>query len=218
MKAVINETVLTLNTHSEMFSPNAPDTGTLAMLSLTEIKEDDKVLDLGCGSGIIGIYAAKLIGAGNVVMTDKSDIAAEYAKRNAELNGVGEITVYCGDGYENIPDRNFTLIMSNPPYHTDFSVAKTFIEGGYKRLLTGGRMVMVTKREEWYKNKLTSVFGGVKVAKLNGYYIFTAEKRQANKTKKIRVKEKNKLSKKLERKYGKRKKAELYSPLLHINS
>jgi len=40
---------------------------------------------------------------------------------------------------------DFTLILSNPPYHTDFSVAKNFIEGGYKRLVIGGRMVMVQK-------------------------------------------------------------------------
>lgn len=201
MEAVIDGTVLTLNTHPTMFSPNAPDTGTLAMLSLTEIRKGDKVLDLGCGSGIVGIYAAKLIGAENVVMTDKSETAAEYAKSNAEINGVGEIKVCCGDGYENVADSDFTLILSNPPYHTDFSVAKAFIEGGYRRLLPGGRMVMVTKRADWYKNKLTSVFGGVRVSELNGYYIFTAEKRA--KTAKYKVSEKNKLSKKLARKYGK---------------
>ena len=36
---------------------------------------------------------------------------------------------------------------------------------------------MVTKRLDWYKNKLTSVFGGVKVHEINGYYVFVAEKR-----------------------------------------
>lgn len=201
MEAVINGIMLTLNTRPDMFSPNAPDKGTLAMLALTEIKKGDKVLDLGCGSGIVGIYAAKLIGGENVVMTDKSETAAEYAENNAEINGVGEITVYCGDAYEKIPDKDFTLILSNPPYHTDFSVAKAFIEGGYSRLSVGGKMVMVTKRADWYKNKLTSVFGGVKVSQLDGYFIFTAEKRI--KKAGLKVKKKNKLSKKLERKYKK---------------
>lgn len=201
MEAVINGISLTLYAHDSMFSPNAPDKGTLAMLSETEINLGDKVLDLGCGSGIAGIYAAKLIGGKNVVMTDSLEIAAEFAKKNAVLNNVPDITVCCGNGYENVADRDFTLILSNPPYHTDFSVAKAFIEGGYRRLMFGGRMVMVTKRLDWYKNKLTAVFGGVKVKEADGYYIFTAEKRQG--IVKPPLKEKNKLSKKLRRKYEK---------------
>ena len=57
---------------------------------------------------------------------------------------------------------------------------------------------MVTKRLDWYKNKLISIFGGVKIHKVNGYYIFVAEKRNTP----IKKKEKsaNKLSKKLQRK------------------
>lgn len=35
---------------------------------------------------------------------------------------------------------------------------------------------MVTKRLDWYKNKLTSVFGGAKVYEIYGYYVFIAEK------------------------------------------
>lgn len=202
MEANINGITLTLYAHDGMFSPNAPDEGTLAMLSQTEFKEGDKVLDLGCGTGIVGIYAAKLIGADRVVMTDSSETAAEFAKRNAALNNVPEITVCCGNGYENVNDRDFTLILSNPPYHADFSVAKAFIEGGYRRLSFGGKMIMVTKRLEWYKNKLTAVFGGVKVTELNGYYIFTAEKRLVKKP--AAPKEKGRLSKKLQRKHEKR--------------
>ncbi|MCM1055688.1 MAG: methyltransferase [Bacteroides sp.] len=200
MEAVINGISLTLYAHDSMFSPNAPDKGTLAMLTLTEISRGDKVLDLGCGSGIVGIYAAKLIGSENVVMTDSSEIAAEFAKKNAALNNVPDIPVRCGNGYENITDRDFTVIMSNPPYHTDFSVAKAFIEGGYRRLAFGGRMIMVTKRLDWYKNKLSSVFGGVNVREKDGYYIFTAEKRQLAVNPK--PKEKARLSKKLRRKYS----------------
>ena len=53
---------------------------------------------------------------------------------------------------------------------------------------------MVTKRLDWYKNKLTSVFGGVKIIEKNGYNIFIAEKRNnipSNKIKK-RLKKSNK--------------------------
>lgn len=60
-------------------------------------------------------------------------------------------------------------------------------------------LIMVTKRYEWYKNKLKSVFGGVKVIEENGYFIFISRKRAVRKTK---TENKPKLSKKLRRKYG----------------
>ncbi|HKL99509.1 MAG TPA: methyltransferase, partial [Mobilitalea sp.] len=72
---------------------------------------------------------------------------------------------------------------------------------GYKKLIIGGKMLMVTKRKDWYKNKLTTVFGGVKVIETNGYYVFIAEKR----IRKVvdEAKNANQLSKKLKRKYNK---------------
>lgn len=198
----IDGQTLEFMTTEGLFSPKSADMGTLAMLSLVSFDSADRVLDLGCGYGIVGIYAACLIGADRVVMSDVSDIAVEAARHNAELNGVPEVRVIQSDGCENIPEQDFTCILSNPPYHTDFSVAKKFIEGGYARLVQGGRMIMVTKRLDWYKNKLTSVFGGVRVHEKDGYYIFISEKR--GRKVKSEPKNKNNLSKKLMRKYKKR--------------
>lgn len=175
----IKNTPLKFETDPELFSPKAVDSGTLSMLALTEFSQGDKVLDLGCGYGVVGILACKLIGESNVILCDISEKAVEYARRNAKLNGVPNADIRISNGFENIVERDFTLIVSNPPYHTDFSVAKHFIEVGFKKLRVGGRMIMVTKRLAWYKNKLSSVFGGVKVHEINGYYVFLAEKRAA---------------------------------------
>lgn len=194
----IKNVKLMFETDSSNFSPNNIDTGTLAMLSATDFLQGDKVLDLGCGYGVVGILAAKLIGQENITMCDISESAVEQSKINAKLNQVPDIDIRLSDGLRNIPDNDFTLILSNPPYHTDFSVAKHFIEDGFKKLALGGRLIMVTKRLGWYKNKLTSVFGGVKLHEINGYYVFIAEKRKN--TVKKKEKSVNKLSKKLSRK------------------
>lgn len=188
---------LVFETGPRLFSPNAVDRGTLAMLSMVEFSENDRVLDLGCGYGAVGIYAAKRIGEANVVMCDISEEAVAAARGNAIRNGVPAIDIRVSDGFDRLPDGEFTLILSNPPYHTDFSVARRFIEGGFRRLSLGGTMVMVTKRLDWYKNKFTAVFGGVRVAERDGYYVFTAEKREKLHKKK---KEKGGLSKKLRKK------------------
>ena len=198
ISARIKNVDLVFETTPSIFSPNSIDNGTLAMLSVIDFLPGDKVLDLGCGYGIVGILAGKLIGEENVVMCDVSEQAVECATKNLRMNNVPDIRIRLSDGYKNVEERDFTLILSNPPYHADFSVPKHFIEGGFKKLTIGGKLVMVTKRLDWYKNKLTSVFGGAKVYEIDGYYVFIAEKRR--KAVKEKEKKTGDLSKKLQRK------------------
>lgn len=178
----INGVYLKMHTKSSLFSPNSVDKGTIAMLTEMEFHSGQKVLDLGCGYGVIGIYAAHFSGAENVTMVDVNPVAVELAKRNARYNHVDAANIFLSDGFQNIREQDFDLILSNP-YHADFKVPKSFMENGFRHLKYGGRMVMVTKRYQWYKNKMESVFGGVKVIEKNGYYIFISQKRENRKTK-----------------------------------
>ena len=194
----INGYKLFFLTANNSFSPHRVDKGTLAMISCVELGSatppvesppgaiqlgeslspgSEKILDLGCGYGVIGIYYAKLIGERNVVMSDIDAVSVELAKENAKLNGVPGIKVIQSDGFKEMDDKNFSLILSNPPYQADFAIPKHFIEKGFNRLRVGGRMMMVTKRELWYKNKLIAIFGGVRITEVDGYYVFCAEKR-----------------------------------------
>lgn len=186
IKTNIKGVDLEFHTDNDVFSPKHIDKGTETMLSMIDFQQGDKVLDLGCGYGIVGILAAKIIGQENVVMLDVSDKAVELARKNAVLNDVPDIKIYKSDGFKDLDEAGFTKILSNPPYHADFSVPKNFIEKGFNRLLIEGTMYMVTKREKWYKNKLISIFGGVKIHEENGYYVFMSIKknfRYANKKK-----------------------------------
>ncbi len=163
-----------------MFSPAGPDRGTLAMLSYADFIPEIKVLDLGCGNGIVGFCA--LEAGALVTMCDADQSAVDAAKFNLAANfdaaAAGRARILLSDGFDAVADNCFDLILSNPPYHTDFAVAKRFIEGAFSHLSTGGRLLMVTKRLDWYRNKITSMFGGVKVRESDGYFVFIAEKRQ----------------------------------------
>lgn len=66
------------------------------------IKGGEKVVDVGTGSGILGI-AALLLGASNAVMTDIDPVAVETAKHNAKLNGVENRALITLD---NLLDKN----------------------------------------------------------------------------------------------------------------
>ena len=171
---------LVIKSAEGIFSPRRADKGTEAMLCECRFEETDNVLDLGCGAGIVGITAA-ICGA-KVTMCDIDPAAVNYSALNVSANlspaESARISLLVSDAFENITETGFTKILSNPPYHTDFSVARRFIEGAFSHLCIGGVLYMVTKRLEWYKNKLSSVFGGVKVKEDgDGYFVFRAEKR-----------------------------------------
>lgn len=168
---------VSLETRRGLFSPEHVDRGTLAMLSHVQIASGMRVMDLGCGCGVVGIAAAKIAGEENVFMSDADPMAVETARRNAERNGVGGVRIWLSNGFESVDASGFDLILSNPPYQTDFSVAKGFIEKGFNRLKIGGKLYMVTKRREWYKNKFISVFGGVEIRETDGYFVFIAQRR-----------------------------------------
>ena len=177
----IDNLQLQFTTNPTVFSPKKADEGTLAMLKTAKpyFGAGAKVLDLGCGYGLVGLYAAKICGSKNVVMSDIDPKALELAAANAALNGLDPPLILESAGFKSIDEAGFDLILSNPPYHTDFSVPKEIIEKGFNRLKIGGRLFMVTKRLTWYKNKIIAVFGGVKITESSGYYVFEAQRRGA---------------------------------------
>ncbi len=182
-------------TEPDLFSPSAPDCGTLAMLRHVSITSEDRVLDLGCGWGYVSAWAS-IAGAARVDACDIEAKAVAAAKKNLETAGL-PVRVVQSNALDALLFYDYTLILSNPPYQSDFSVAKKFISQSWEHLCLGGRLVMVTKRKQWYKNRIAAVFGGVKIEEDDGYFIFTAEKRP------MKLKEKNKgpgISRKLARK------------------
>ena len=145
-----------------LFSPKGLDAGTRVMLEHVTF----------------GYYAAKQIGADKVTLLDINPSAVSLASKNAQINHLDGLRIWQSDGLSALDDTGYTLILSNPPYNSNFSTAKHFIEKGFNRLQIGGRMFMVTKRKTWYQNKLAAIFGGVTIHEENGYYLFIAEKRK----------------------------------------
>ena len=75
-----------------------------------------KILDIGVGSGIIGITAALEIESSYVLGVDISDKALETAQKNKEILKVSNIKFLKSDLFENVDFREFDMIVSNPPY------------------------------------------------------------------------------------------------------
>lgn len=72
-----------------------------------------KVLDCGCGTGILGIVASRL-GADRVLGYDIDEWSSENAKHNASINGVGNLDVMLGDASVlDVVDEEFDVVIAN---------------------------------------------------------------------------------------------------------
>jgi len=103
------------------------DTETLVSVCVDKIRPDDKVLDLCCGSGCIGITLSLETGA-EVVMGDISPIAAQIARENAALLGA-PVPVKEGDLFTPFMDEKFHIIASNPPYIGEGEEVMAMVDG-----------------------------------------------------------------------------------------
>ena len=72
------------------------------------------VLDLCTGSGVQALQQARNVE--RVIAVDVSPRAAALARLNAQLNGIGNVEVRCGDLYRPVGGVSFDLIIANPPF------------------------------------------------------------------------------------------------------
>jgi ribosomal protein L11 methyltransferase len=94
------------------FGTGHHDTTCLMMSSMLETDLKGKnVLDMGCGTGILAILAAKL-GAGKLTAIDYDILCYKSTFENTELNHVKDVHIVCGSK-EAIPDEEFDVVLAN---------------------------------------------------------------------------------------------------------
>lgn len=155
-----------------VFSPRGLDAGTALMLAQMEPSPGARFLDLGCGAGVVSRIATERWGC-QVTAVDVNARALRLTALNAPL-----AEVLASDGFAALTGRQYDIIASNPPYHTDFGVAKAFIEGAHRHLVPDGTLYLVVKRSDWYVQKVRSVFGGCHIVQNEGYTVILAQKRE----------------------------------------
>jgi 16S rRNA (guanine1207-N2)-methyltransferase len=165
-------------TASGVFSKERVDKGTLILAESMIIGKNSKVLDVGCGIGILGIAAAKLFDD-DVVMTDLNTRAVMLAKKNIKINNV-KTAVCHGNLYEKIKDNDFDAVLSNPPQHAGKEICFKLIEESKNHLKNKGTLQIVARHNKGGKTlakKMEEIFGNVRIiAKKSGYSVYLSEK------------------------------------------
>jgi len=96
-------------------------------LALTGVSDAPFIVDIGTGSGILAITAAKRLAKARVVACDISSEAIELARENAALLGVSErVEFRCGDFTETLSEfaGRADIALANPPYVSEGELAK----------------------------------------------------------------------------------------------
>jgi 16S rRNA (guanine1207-N2)-methyltransferase len=157
-----------------VFSWQGLDAGTRVLVEAIKIRPRDTVLDLGCGSGLIGLIAAQRAYQGQVYLTDSSVVATEAAEQTLVLNGVTNAEVHLSDGVAAVRDVRFDVVVTNPPFHqerqTDYNVAHQFIREAADVLQRRGRLYVVANRFIRYEYQMSEHFHEVSTVYQDNLY------------------------------------------------
>ncbi|CAM8415220.1 HemK Methylase of polypeptide chain release factors [Candidatus Methylopumilus planktonicus] len=110
----------TFKVNPHVLIPRA-DTEILIEKALSKIHAHDlyEILDLGCGTGIIGITIALERPLSNVTLIDQSEHAIQNTKENQTLHQVTNVMIQKSDWFSALDQTRFDVILSNPPYLED---------------------------------------------------------------------------------------------------
>ncbi len=152
---------LSFHTTWGLFSPKAVDEGSRLLLNHMEVKEDNHSLDLGCGYGPLGLTLARLAPKGQHVLVDKDFMAVEYSQKNARLNHIDNVDIFLSNGFDQIGERRFDLIVSNLPAKTGKELYYLYFYDALVRLNPGGRIyvVTITGLRRFIEKAFNEVFG-----------------------------------------------------------
>ena len=151
------------------FSGGELDAGTMELMTAIEgYNIGRRVLDMCCGSGVIGAMLARHEPDSSVTLVDTHACAIESAARTLTLNQLRNASTHPSDWFSDVSGR-FDTIVCNPPFHqgvaTDMTMASSVIRGAPEFLETKGELWLVANRFLPYLDELHAVFGSVVIAR-----------------------------------------------------
>lgn len=157
---------MTVCAYPGVFAGTNLDIGTremVAVLDQTPVSAK-KIIDFGCGTGILAVSIAKLRSEATVIASDQSAVAVASARATVVANGLdNRITVIRDDGLTIQPDASADLILFNPPFHSGSAVhadtsLRLFADAA-RVLAPGGELWVVANRHLGYAARLEKIVG-----------------------------------------------------------
>ncbi|WP_370353479.1 methyltransferase [Catenulispora sp. EB89] len=166
------------------FSADHLDIGTRLFLQHLPNRSDAgrsdaaRIVDLGCGNGVVGLAAALASPKASVTFVDESYQALASARATFEASfppGTHEAEFRAGDGMDGFEPDSVDLVLNNPPFHshqaTTDATAWRMFTGSRAALRRGGELWVVGNRHLGYHLKLKRLFGNCEVVGSNPKFV-----------------------------------------------
>lgn len=178
-KIDVNGTELSIYTLPGVFSHGSFDDGTELLLNSLKAKPKGKVLDFGCGAGLIGAYLATQNPQIQVNGIDVSALAVESTLKTFTANGI-KGKAWLSDGLSQVQEK-FTQVYTNPPFHTgvktNYAITEDFINSVGQYLENSGDLTLVANSFLKYQPLLEKQFGGFDIISANKRFnVYHAQK------------------------------------------
>ncbi|MEK9711241.1 MAG: class I SAM-dependent methyltransferase [Thalassolituus sp.] len=146
-----------------VFGHGKMDKGTALLLEHIPAPAHGRIIDLGCGSGVIGLTMKQRSPALDVTLTDTDAMALRSAGLNSTRLGL-TAEIYASDGLKQTNGR-YDYVFSNPPFHqgkrTDYAFADDLFREAKTHLTRDGQLWIVANRhlayEEWAEEAFQQV-------------------------------------------------------------
>ena len=169
----------TFSSDNGVFSKNGVDFGSRLLLDFIPLEEvGGKILDLGCGYGVIGIALNKLTGA-NVDMVDVNLRALHLTEINVSANKCQNINVFESNVYENV-NTKYTSIVTNPPIRAGKKVIYDMLFNAKDYLTDDGNLYFVIRKQQGAKSMMSDLekeYNLEIIEKKKGYFIIKCSKK-----------------------------------------
>jgi len=155
-----------------VFSHRRIDSGARQLIDEMEIEAGMRVLDIGCGAGVVALAAACRAEGVAVHAVDSNARAVECTQRGADMNGLANVSSELNANGNYTGAGQYDLALANPPYYAGFRIARHFLTAGREALRPGGKLLLVTKRPEWYEQNMPELYDDIAVSERKGYFVF----------------------------------------------
>ena len=157
------------------------DEGGLALAEVAgrELKEGGgapRLLDMGCGCGLVGLLIQSVLPDVQLVMIDSHARAVEAATENATKFGAAAEVILSDNGTPARMDGTFDVFVGNPPYYSDYRIAEVFLETAKRALKPGGVCYTVVKNDAGLKPVQERYFPSVEVIHRRNYCVLKSIK------------------------------------------
>lgn len=133
-----------------------------------------RILDMGCGCGLVGLLIASVIPNTQLTFIDSHSRAIEAVSENVRLQGIENAEIVLADnGIDSLKGRKhyFDVFVGNPPYYSDYRIADVFLDTARKSLKWGGVAYSVCKNAAGLEPVQLKYFDAVETIKRRGYSV-----------------------------------------------